>query len=1428
MIEPTEKKNPSRALKATAAAASGIFWSLWVAWLCLLVAWSAIHGWIVPRIADFRPRIEVEASRLMGSPVRIGEINASAGWLVPTFALSDVRVLDADGRTALRLPLVVAALSPRSLLHLGFEQLYLEAPELEVRRAADGRIFVAGRPLEPSADSGSRGADWLFSQAEVVVRNGTLRWTDDRAGTPPVALSQVELLLRNGPWRHALRAQATPPAGRGERFTVIGQFSHSLMSMHPGDWRAWRGPVHVDLPGVDLAEAHARLGDILRPSSSSLPAGGAVADQAPPAPLFGLERADGRGDLRAWIDIADGDVGGATLDLDLHDLDLRFAAAPEALQLSRLGGRISGHRDSDGFDLKTQRLALARTDGGAWPGGNFSLTHRRAGPGRVARTELGADRLDLGALAGFARGLPLDAQVQRALSERAPQGLLESLQARWDGAGQDGYPAPRFQARGRVSGLAVAALPADSSRRAAAAAVEAALRAQDPHGHRHAHPPLGQPGIRGADVDFDFDETGGKARLAMRAGALEFPGVFEEPLLPLDTLRAEVRWQRGTDGRLAVQVPQASFANADAAGELHATWHTADEADPARRLPGVLDLGGRLSRADGTRVHRYLPQSIGPEVRHYVRDAISAGVATSAQFKVRGDLRHMPFQDPRQGVFQIGAKLRGVTYAYAPPHIEGEQAQPWPALVRLDGELLFEGVGMRVRNATGRLEAAESMRDTGARGPGAIAPRQASTPALRPGDVQVLRAEAQIPDLAHAVVAVQARARGPLAEMLGIVDATPLAGMTNHALSNASVTGQAELQLGLSLPIAEIRRSTVRGSVMLGGNDLRFGPQMPLLARARGTVNFTETGFTLAGTQARMLGGEVRLEGGMKPAAGGTGHVLSMRAQGSLTAEGLREATELGAVPRLAQSASGGTSYSASFDVTDGKPEVQVSSSLQGLAIDFPAPLGKSADSVLPLDFHTRLLPREGAEPQRDELGMALGEVVAARFLRAIDGPTPRVLAGRLAVGADAARPAPLPAEGVSAQVRLAALDVDAWRALIQRVGEQPKPADAAPAPVTPASERSESADYLPDTLLLRADVLTVAGRTLHQVAIDGSHAGKRWRAEVDARELAGKVEYQQADGKDPGRVFARLSRLQVPDTAAQDVESLTDGRESAGAAEAASARPLPALDIVVDDFQLKDRRLGRVEVQAVNRDAEWRLDKLQLSLPEAVLSAKGRWGRRAPGTARRTELDFRLDLKDSGALLGRFGMPGVIARGSGTLKGNLDWPGSPFGPDYTAMDGALRLDVASGQFLKADPGLAKLLGVLSLQSLPRRLTLDFRDVFSEGFAFDHVRGDVRIDDGIARTSNLEMKGVAAEVSMDGSADIRRETQDLKVVVVPEINAGTASLLATIVNPVVGLSTFVAQAVLRGPLIRATTQAFEITGRWDDPKIVKVTGGAAR
>ncbi len=234
--------SPSRLLKVYAAFAQTLMWLLLAGWLVLVLAWGALHGWIVPRIGELRPDLEIEAGRVLGVPVRIGSIAARSQGLMPSFELIDVVLLDPQGRTALRLPRVLAALSPRSLWNLGFEQLYIDSPELDIRRAADGKLFVGGLDFSRSSDTEGRAADWFFSQTEFVIRNGTVRWTDEMRGVPPLALEQVDFVMRNGSRRHALRLDATPPPQWGERFSLRGLFRQPLLSTPPWSLAGMGGP----------------------------------------------------------------------------------------------------------------------------------------------------------------------------------------------------------------------------------------------------------------------------------------------------------------------------------------------------------------------------------------------------------------------------------------------------------------------------------------------------------------------------------------------------------------------------------------------------------------------------------------------------------------------------------------------------------------------------------------------------------------------------------------------------------------------------------------------------------------------------------------------------------------------------------------------------------------------------------------------------------------------------------------------------------------------------------------------------------------------------------------------------------------------------------------------------------------------------------
>lgn len=1351
---------PSRLLKTVAWMVRWSLGALLTALLVLTAAWGALHVWIVPRIGDYRVQLQEQAGSALGVPVRIGALTARSEGLIPSIEMRDVTLLDAQGRAALRLPRVVVAVSPRSLWRLGFEQLYIDRPELDIRRTQDGRILIAGLPFSDAPSGDTQAADWLFAQTEVVVRGGTLRWTDELRAAPPLALEQVDLLLRNGNWRHSLRIDATPPPQWGQRFSLVGKFRQPLLSVRSGHWKQWSGQVFADFAQVDISRLreHLDLG-------------------------LGVVVAHGRGAVRAWLDVERGQPVAATADVALTEVNATLGQRLQPLALASVQGRLGGRRQPGGFEFSTQGLQFLTEEGLRWPGGNLRLQYSDASHSEGERGEFHADRLDLAALAQIAERLPLGEAAHEALRTYAPKGQVEILQASWQGPLEAWS---RYKIRARVVGLELAAEPLPDGA----------------HG--------GVPGLRGASVDVDMTQASGKATLAIANGALVFPGIFDDPLVPLTRLGAELRWQ--IDGpRIAVQVGDVRFANDDAQGDLRATWRTSD---PARsgsgsRFPGVLDLSGTLTRADGTRVHRYLPLVIPADARHYVRDAVVAGSASSVVFRVKGDLHDMPFDNPKQGDFRIAAHVSDVTYAFVPRGLQPAGELPWPALERLGGELIFDRSGMRVQGASAVFSGTRNTR--------------------------IHKISAQIPDLAHTVVAVTAQARGPLPELLGVVQTSPVAALISHALDQASATGSAELHLGLSLPIKDLHAARVRGSVTLGNSDVRITPDTPAMARARGTVQFTENGFSLQGVQARALGGEVRLEGGMQTLPAGAAlseSALQVRAQGIASALGLQQAPELGLLAQLARHASGQTPYTMALTLRRGVPEVQVQTSLQGLALALPAPLAKSADSTLPVRFTTQVTrealaapsPGAVAAPLQDRWSVDWGEIGAVTYVRDLTGAQPRVLRGSIAVGLAPGEAAPLPARGVAANISVAHIDIDAW----QKVLFSPVAAPTGAAmPALPAAVEA-APDYLPTVLAVRAQALTVQQRTLHNVVAGGSRDGAVWRTTLDATELSGYLEYRQEGSPQApaGLVFARLSRLTVPESATSEVDALLSDQPGS----------LPALDIVVKDFELRGRKLGHLEIEATNRlgdgaQREWHLGKFNMTTPEAVLTASGNWAPlHASGPVasalqspqRRTTLNFRLEVRDSGELLQRFGMAGVVRRGKGSLQGQVGWRGTPFSPDYASMAGQIHLDVESGQFLKAEPGLAKLLSVLSLQSLPRRLTLDFRDVFSDGFAFDFVRGDVGIAQGVAITNNLQMKGVNAAVLMEGRADIAHETQDLHVVVVPEINAMTASLVATAINPVIGLGSFLAQVFLRGPLIAAATQEFRIDGTWTDPQVTRL------
>ena len=1325
-----------------------IAWMMLVAGCVLGMAWAALHFWIVPRIEDFRPKLENLATQTIGVPVQMGKLLAvSSGWM-PTFEIHDLALLDPEGRRALTLPKIVFAISVRSILDLGVEQLVIDSPTLDIRRTSTGEWRIAGLSLKQDNTPDSAAADWIFAQKEIVIQHGTVFWTDEfnplQRNKSALDLQDVSWILRNSARHHQWRLDATPPSGWGDRFVLMGDLKRNLLSTHPGRFKDWSGQVHAEFPDVDLSQLGPHL-------------------------PWKVNATKGQGALRMWVDLNHGNVKQATADLVLENVQAQLSPELQALSFKNIAGRLSVKPLHKGLDFSTEGLRFDTTDGLHWPGGNVNFSYAEADNGQSAKGLFHGDKLDLFALRNIALQLPLPESARKTLLEHKVSGLVNPLHIEWsEELGKSDKALHVAVANGRFDNFYF-------------------------EGGKVGTETESWPSVENANISFDMNADGGQIKATIDHGAISIHRIFEEPRIQLDAMQASVKWVKQKD---QVTVPdwQLRVSNSDVTGEWQGKW----KPSPIANSLGILDLQGTIARGDAARVHRYLPLTLPQSVRHYVRDSVLKGEVQGVAVKIKGDLQQLPFANPKDGEFRFAGKVKDIQYAYVPPSGSTRnttQEPNWPAMNNVNGDIVFDRYNFKVNGASGKW-----------------------------GNVPFTQIKAEIPNLnGKVVVNVQGESKTGANLALTDLRQSPVNNMLGGLFAQAQSTGTLNARLKLSFPLAELDKTTVQGNVSLNNNDVRLQSALPLFEKAQGNINFNESGFSLVGVNAQFLGGPIKLDGGSRklPAKSTEANPL-IRIQGQATANGMRQAKEIPWLNALAQQANGSTTYTASLGFKGGQSELSIQSQLQGLALNLPSPLNKRSDDMVAFKYDNTVQSLNQNKATRDQIQMSWGRALSASYVRDLTGTEPRVINGRWQVGDVVGNPSQTDG-GVLAIVNLPSISLDDWLQILS-------PPKSSPAYVASSNSSLSAASqtYLPNRMTLKANELTVQGRNLHNVSVNGSREGYVWRAQTDAREFSGYLEYRQSNNQNAGRIYARLARLSLPPSADQTVESLLEDSPVA----------IPALDIVVEDLELRGKKMGRVEIEAINTDPtsprsnagrEWRLSKLNITVPEASFKASGKWVTSRDGTQQAiTDMNFRLDVSDSGDLLNRLGTKDALRGGGGKLEGQVSWQGSPLTLHYPTLGGRFNVNIGRGQFLQAEPGVAKLLGVLSLQALPRRLLLDFRDVFSAGFAFDTIRGDVTIQQGIANTRNLQMKGVNAIVQMEGSSDIARETQNLRVLILPEVDAGTASLLAGIaLNPAIGLSTFLAQLVLKQPLSRVNTQEFSIDGTWSDPKVTKISSSSA-
>ena len=879
------------------------------------------------------------------------------------------------------------------------------------------------------------------------------------------------------------------------------------------------------------------------------------------------------------------------------------------------------------------------------------------------------------------------------------------------------------------------------------------------------------PGFDGISGSIDVSDQGGSINLASQKAAVDLPRVFADPHLEFQTLNAQASWKvrhESGQARIEAKLEKLNFENQDAAGTIGGSY-----TGRSGEL-GDIDLNARLTRASGSSVWRYMPLVVHKDVSDWLRAAILAGSSNDTTLRLKGDLKRFPFSDG-SGVFEVKGRFHDAALSYA---------ADWPQIDHISGELEFVGRRMFIKASRGNIYG-----------------------------VGLSDVKAEIAELGSRrdPLVISGKAAGSSADFLRFIESSPVGEHIEHFTEDMTATGNGQLNLKLILPLWHIVDAKTEGVYQFANNQLTIDADLPPLSEVNGRLQFSGDGVKADRVRATLLGAPLSVD--VKTVGKGT---VLVNVEGTLSAAELRKQFPHPLLDHL----SGASAWRGTVRARKKSAEVVIESGLQGISSSLPEPFNKSASEPRLLRIERKQLvepqraaataPRRGVATiapvlPRDQIDVTLGNAVAVRLIRRHEGERAEravLERGAVAIG----EPLVLPDKGMLLAINQKKIDVDFWRRLVFKANGEKTDGTPGVAGKPPKLETS---------VALKAQELIVFGHALHDLEVKASttpavnvrDAG--WRADVKSRELTGELAWRNLGA---GRLSGRLKQLAINET--------TGGQPPDAEAERDQLKEMPGLDVEVDRFVLRGKPYGKLKMVADNRDGTWEA-KFDIENDDGKLSGEGKW--RPSMTQPDTHLKFTLKAQSVEKLLARLGYPDAMRRGVARLEGILSWNGTPFVIDYPSLNGMLEVEASGGQFNRLEPGVGRLLGILSLQSLPRRITLDFRDIFSDGFAFDSISGQLNLTRGIMDTQDFQIRGPSARILMSGSVNLPQESQNLKVRVSPALTE-TLAVGAMLTHPAAGAIAWLADKILKNPFDQIFAYDYAVTGSWADPKVEKLSG----
>ncbi|MGI2260211.1 YhdP family protein [Shewanella sp. GXUN23E] len=870
------------------------------------------------------------------------------------------------------------------------------------------------------------------------------------------------------------------------------------------------------------------------------------------------------------------------------------------------------------------------------------------------------------------------------------------------------------------------------------------------------------PGLSGLTATLGWQD--GKLYFALPAQPLtvDFNGGFSQPLtFDLQPLKGQFDSASQT-----LLLPNLVLDNAD----LHLVANTRLElADQP-----LLALAADVNIKNAAHADRYYPiDAMGQDLVDYLSEALIKGESKDAKVVWNGELSRFPYDD-HSGVFQAGFHLNKAEFEFQPD---------WPAVTELDLYALFENARMDIWVQNGKLL-----------------------------NVSAKGAHVFIPDMGeHTELGVKADLRTAARHGVAVINASPLKDTVGSTLDVVQLAGDIGVKLDLTIPFYDGASEQILGSVQLKDNPLYVSSPGIALTNVSGEVAFHNDRVTAQGLQAKLYRQPLQLS--FTSESRGKDYALDLDLSGYWRLNKLPEELDNPLSDYYHGRADWAGKLTMIFDDGGYRLQARVGSNLTGVTLDLPAPFNKAADTKLPLNIELV------GDNRETNLGIRIGK--KAEFWGGFNSKSGSGLAhydlllGRLFQPGDA-----LSKQQGHIQLALAQADMDEWMPIIEGFlpaadtvinleGEDiaATPRGDGAAPTQHSADTSSS--LFPPLQSIAGDIgeLQLLGQTLTHLKLLAAPTDNAWRIQGESPQFAGHVDFYPDWSTQGIKLVA--SRLYLSSQTGQQQQ--TDGETLGGT-------HLPPLAADVDDFRFDDKPLGHLVLQGTPAPEGYEIQTLSLSSPAATLNGKGKW---LHGDGRNlTDISLTLKADNFDALTERLGIDPGVKESSLMLTANLNWQGAPYDFTVASLNGDVRFDLGKGHMSQISDKGARIFSLFSMDSLLRKLSLDFSDVFGKGLYFNSFGGTLQIDNGVVKTTDTEMDAVAGNMKVRGYTDLRTESLNYDISFVPQLASSvpTVVLLSTSAWTL-GVGAFALTKVLE-PVIEVISEIrFRLTGTMSDPKL---------